>query len=33
LTVRWPSGNLQNLGQLDVVDRTLVVAEEAGIVP
>jgi enediyne biosynthesis protein E4 len=33
LTIRWPSGKLQNLGHLDTVDRTIVVDEERGIVP
>ncbi len=31
LTVRWPSGRVQNLGPIDAVDRTLVVDEERGI--
>ncbi len=31
LTVRWPSGKVQNLGPVDTVDRTTVVDEELGL--
>jgi enediyne biosynthesis protein E4 len=33
LTIRWPSGRLQNLGRLDTLDRTVVVDEERGTFP
>ena len=33
LSVRWPSGNVQELGAVETVDRTIVVDEERGILP
>ena len=33
LTIRWPSGTLQNLGPIAPVDRTILVDEERGILP
>ncbi len=33
LTVRWPSGKLQDLGRIDTVDRILLVDEDRGVVP
>jgi hypothetical protein len=33
LSVRWPSGRLQELGPVDAVDRTIVVDEDRGILP
>ena len=33
LTVRWPSGKVQNLGPVETVDTTLVVDEALGILP
>jgi enediyne biosynthesis protein E4 len=33
LTVRWPSGRLQDLGPINAVDRTLWIDEDRGIVP
>lgn len=33
LTVRWPSGRLQDLGAVETVDHTLIVDEERGVLP
>jgi enediyne biosynthesis protein E4 len=33
LTVRWPSGRLQDLGRIEPVDRIILVDEDRGIVP
>lgn len=33
LTVRWPSGKIQELGAVEAVDRTLVVDEARGLLP
>ena len=33
LTIRWPSGKLQNLGPITAVDRTILVDEKRGIIP
>ncbi len=33
LTIRWPSGNLQDLGPIALVDRTILVDEDRGILP
>ncbi|HEV8117026.1 MAG TPA: CRTAC1 family protein [Thermoanaerobaculia bacterium] len=33
LTIRWPSGNLQELGPIASVDRTIVVGEAGGMTP
>jgi hypothetical protein len=33
LTVRWPSGYLQDLGKISDVDRTITVDEARGVVP
>ena len=33
LTVRWPTGRVQDLGPIEQVDRTLAVDEERGILP
>ncbi|HYT32146.1 MAG TPA: ASPIC/UnbV domain-containing protein, partial [Thermoanaerobaculia bacterium] len=33
LTVRWPSGRVQDLGPIEQVDRTLAVDEDRGILP
>ncbi len=33
LSVRWPSGRVQELGPVEAVDRTIVVDEDRGIVP
>jgi len=33
LTVRWPSGRLQELGAIESVDRTILVDEERGVLP
>ncbi len=32
LTIRWPSGRVQDLGSIEAVDRTLVVDEDRGVV-
>ncbi len=32
LTIRWPSGRVQNLGPIEKVDRTIVVDEDRGLV-
>ena len=33
LSVRWPSGRVQELGPVEAVDRTIVVDEDRGIIP
>jgi hypothetical protein len=33
LSIRWPSGKLQDLGPIAAVDRTILVDEERGIIP
>jgi hypothetical protein len=33
LTIRWPSGKLQDLGPIAAVDQTVLVDEERGILP
>ncbi|HKF45181.1 MAG TPA: CRTAC1 family protein [Thermoanaerobaculia bacterium] len=33
LTVRWPSGRIQELGAVETVDRTILVDEEQGVTP
>ena len=33
LTIRWPSGKLQDLGPIATVDRTILVDEERGLIP